>query len=56
MAEITSGDVTVIVLSNNETAALAEVLSHVALYAGGPWGDALDNLGEVLDAFGVVTA
>ncbi len=54
MAEITSGDVTVMVLSPKESDALATVLVNAARYSAGPWGDALDNLHEVLDAFGVV--
>ena len=32
MAEITSGDVTVLVLTRDESAALGEVLEHVAKY------------------------
>lgn len=56
MAEITSGDVTVMVLSPNESDALGTVLEHVARYSDGPWGDAVGRLHEVLEAFDVVVA
>jgi hypothetical protein len=54
MAEITSGDVTVMVLSRDESDALGLILEHVVRYSDGPWGDATGRLGDVLDAFGVV--
>lgn len=55
MAEITSGDVTVMVLNADETDALARILENIARYSAGPWGDAVDRLHEVLEAFGVTT-
>ena len=54
MAEITSGDVTVMVLNADETDALARILENVVLYSAGPWGDAVDRLYEVFDSFGIV--
>lgn len=53
MAEVTSGNVTVMVLSHDESAALADVLMWVGDYTAGPWGDALHYLHGVYDALGV---
>lgn len=52
MAEITSGDVVVMVLTKDEASKLGEVLSWVAEYDGGPWGS-LDDLYEVLESFDI---
>ena len=54
MAEITSGDVTVMVLNADETDALARILENVVRYSAGPWGDAVSRLYEVFDSFGIV--
>jgi hypothetical protein len=53
MAEITSGDVTVMVLNRNEIDALGKILGHVTRYDSGPWGDAVDHLHGVLDALDI---
>lgn len=55
MAEITSGDVTVLVLDAKESDALGRILENVARYSDGPWGDAVSYLYEVFDSFGIVT-
>ena len=52
MAEITSGDMTVMVLTDREASKLGEILGWVAEYHGGPWGN-LDDLHEVFDAYGI---
>lgn len=52
MAEISSGNVTVLVLNERESSKLGDVLGWVASYNSGPWGS-LDDLFEVLDAYGI---
>lgn len=54
MAEVMSNeDMTVIVLSGRESAALADLLNSVQHFDAGPWGPALTELGEVADALGL---
>lgn len=53
MAEVTSGNVTVMILSERESVALSALMDSVQYFDAGPWGDALTELGEVADALGL---
>ena len=53
MAEVTSGDLTVIVLNNSETKALAYLLESIALTGTDSDERALRECYDVLDALGV---